>query len=438
MKPSALVFPLLSAAMFAAGPAFADPEPQLISKQSIASFRKPDGSVNNDAFGGGSGMANFFNNNRNDDVYIGPNGRAANGSYVLLEFSKDSSMPSGGWYITSIDISSKSQHPYSLYYSANGSSWTGVPDGVGVAKVGTGSYAVGEIATHVRVVFDEVGGWTPSVCEIEVYGVDPSGLACLHPESAMTAWELLQGTANCTECGIEQRQCTNCGEWFRRESSSVLPMGHAFQSQLDATGTSLQYGTGSISCSRCDWSLDLPYPTNLVNTVVDGTKIGRVPVPGQVNFTDVTVSSTGQEIYGVTPNYLINNNWTAAWNNYWFAASNSTDEYAQYEFGVAIDLAWIDVSVPNRSHTLRFYSVEADGSETLVGEHAVEYDSSIASSGNDSYQRFSVEFRGVTLKTLRVKSDEANSALTICELHPYGTVAGAGKSAAVRTRIIID
>ncbi len=92
--------------------------------------------------------------------------------------------------------------------------------------------------------------------------------------------------------------------------------------------------------------------------------------------------------------------------------------------------------MPNRNHTLRFYSVDGD-LETLVGERAVEYDSSIGT-GDNGYQRFTVEFRGVSLRTLRVKSDEESNALTICDVHPWGTVNGAGKSAAVRTRIIID
>jgi hypothetical protein len=162
-----------------------------------------------------------------------------------------------------------------------------------------------------------------------------------------------------------------------------------------------------------------------------------------VNFTDVTVSSTGQENYGVTPNYLIDNNWTAAWNHYWFANSKSTAEYVQYAFGTMIDLTAVDISVPNRTHTLQFYSVEPDGTETLVAEHAVEKDTSIPDKvGSDdnpnAYQHFTIEFRGLTLKTLRVKSNETDVALKICELHPYGTVAGAGKSAAVRTRVIID
>ena len=417
-------------------------EPQLISKQSIATMYKSNGTVNNDAFGGGTGMGNFFDGNLTSGVYIGPNGRTDNGSYIILDFTKDSSMPSGGWYLTSFAISSATTHKYSLYFSPDGSSWTAVTDGTGVSKVGTAVYDVNETAQKAKIVFDEIGGWTATVAEIQVYGLDPADLTCLHTH--LPEWEAIQGTANCTEYGIEQRQCPDCGEWFQRESASMLPLGHDFESHLDATGTSLQFGSGSITCKRCDWTLDLSDgPVNLVTTVVDGTKIGRVPLPGQVNFTEVTVSSTGQEIYGVTPNHLINNNWTAAWNQYWFANSSSAAEYAQYDFGVTIDLTSVDISVPNRTHILEFYSVEPDGSETLFAEHAVEKDASIPDKvGSDdnpnAYQRFTIEFRGVTLKTLRVKSNETNAALKICELHPYGTVAGAGKSAAVRTRIIID
>lgn len=436
-----ITFFLLATTALAVVPASADTEPQLISKQSIATIYKSNGTENNDAFGGGTGMGNFFDGNLTSGVYIGPNGRTDNGSYIILDFTKDSSMPSGGWYITSMNISSASGHPYSLYYSTDGSSWTDVPDASGVSKVGTGVYDVNEVATKAKIIFDEVGGWTPSVSEIQIYGVNPADITCRH--SNLPEWEAIQSTASCTEYGIEQRQCPDCGEWFSRESSTALPLGHDFESHLDAHGTSLQFGSGSITCKRCDWLLGLSTPVNLVTNIVGGTKIGRVPVPGQVNFTDVTVSSTGQEIYGVTPNYLIDNNWTAAWNHYWFANSKSTSEYVQYAFGAMIDLTAVDISVPNRTHTLQFYSVEPDGSETLVAEHAVEKDTSIPDKvGNDdnpnAYQRFTVEFRGLTLKTLRIKSNETDVALKICECHPYGTVAGAGKSAAVRTRVIIE
>ena len=90
----------------------------------------------------------------------------------------------------------------------------------------------------------------------------------------------------------------------------------------------------------------------------------------------------------------------------------------------------------------KFYSLEPDGSEVLVGEEAIIADSS---ANAQNYQRKTVEFRGVTLSTLRIRFNDsigvkmdAGNVMLICELHPYGTVAGAGKSAAVRTRVIID
>ena len=107
----------------------------------------------------------------------------------------------------------------------------------------------------------------------------------------------------------------------------------------------------------------------------------------------------------------------------------------QFDFANAIDLTAVEISVPNRAQTLQFYSVSADGEE-LVGDRLVEYDPSLT--GSNPNQKFTVDFRGVSLRTLRIRSDDANNALAIYEVHPYGTVNGAGKSAAVRTRIIID
>ena len=83
----------------------------------------------------------------------------------------------------------------------------------------------------------------------------------------------------------------------------------------------------------------------------------------------------------------------------------------------------------------KFYSVSTDGEE-LIGDRQVEYDPSLP--GSHPNQKFTVDFRGVSLKSLRIKSDDANNALAIYEVHPWGTVVGAGKSAAVRTRVIID
>ena len=106
-----------------------------------------------------------------------------------------------------------------------------------------------------------------------------------------------------------------------------------------------------------------------------------------------------------------------------------------------IDLTAIDISVHNHDQTVEFYSVEG-GEEIRVGEVVFEKDT--AANAPD-YQRKWVELRGVSLSTLRVRVDDSvgislwnKNIISICELHPYGTVNGAGKSAAVRTRIVID
>jgi hypothetical protein len=124
------------------------------------------------------------------------------------------------------------------------------------------------------------------------------------------------------------------------------------------------------------------------------------------------------------------------------AGSLSHDaEYAQFAFKNTIDLTAVDISVHNHDQVVEFYSVEG-GEEVLVGEVAFEKDT--AANAPD-YQRKRVELRGVSLSTLRVRVQDSvgvelwgKKIISICECHPYGTVAGAGKSAAVRTRVIIE
>ena len=351
-------------------------DPELISSASVATFHNKDGSINNDPFGGGSGMGWFFNGNLSDGAYIGPNGRAANGCYVLLDFS--GAMP-GGYYITDIAISEVSSYAYSLYYSANGSTWTSVPDATGVSKIGTATYGVNDIATQIKVVFDVIGGWNPSVSEIQVWGLDPADVECRHKAEFLTEWVPIQGTANCTERGIDQRECTNCGMVFTRESETLLALGHLFGTTLDRVGSGLFFGSGVISCDRHDFTIVCTNgPVDLVKYETEelGVQIGDIARDELVQFTDITVSSTGQTEYGVNPHHLIDGNWTMSWNNHWFAASRSVDEYVQFDFGVAIDLTSIDISVPNKTHTIKFCAVE-DGVERIVAEHAILKDVSI-------------------------------------------------------------
>ena len=404
-----------------------------LNKGSLVSVHNSDGSICSNPFGGYTSSVNQFFDGKKDDSDSLENGGHGNytprlpaGGYFDINFSSE--MP-GGWYITKIAVYQvvSVSYKYSLYVSMDGANWTRVENAIGV--YGTRSYTVSETATHVKFVFEDNSAWNGNIAEIEVYGLNPDGMGCLHPAKYLTEWEAIPGTANCTDHGIDQRQCTNCWTYLQRESTTVLPLGHVYEPILVTRGTSLAYGNGTNVCSRCGNEIAFPEP-------IDLTGFGGIAVPGIIQFTDISVSSTGDPDWGVNPSKLIDGNWGRDFEpiRFWYAATVAVSEYVQFAFNTTIDLAWIELSTPNRecSYKLQFYSVEGD-SETLVGEHAVEYDSE-----SGDYQRLTIVFRGVSLSTLRIKSNDSSHKLEFGEIHPYGTVNGAGKSAAVRTRIIID
>ena len=429
------LIPILAAALLPAAVFADDPTPVKLSTVSRSIFfRDGKGTRGNAGFNSGRYSQDAFNGNFED--YMQQNTAGAE-----LVIPTTDATTGEAWYVTEFKVGHAGNTKYSLYYTTDPEPsgilsnakdprhWDPIDAATDIQAGGTKTYPVNKVATAVKYMFDTVIGWTPSLGEVEVWGIDPAELGCLHPDEYLTEWTAIPGTANCTDFGIDQRQCTNCGEYFQRQSPTEHPLGHNYETVLVERGTGLAFGSGTNVCKRCGEEIAFPAPRDLM-------AMGGLAMPGIVQFTDVSVSSTGNEDWGVRPNLLFDDDWTMGWTKYWYANTKSVDEYAQWDFATAVDLTAVDVSVPNRSQTLRFYSVEA-GEEVLVGEHAVEYDSSIPS-GNDNYQRFTVEFRGVALKTLRVKSDDADNAFTICELHPWGTVSGAGKTAAVRTRIILD
>lgn len=416
MKRILLPF-LLAALLPAAAFTAAGDDAVVISRFANSKIYKSDGSAG--SFNGETysddGLRKVFNGKFDDNIYMN-----TAKSYILTDLSNEVSN-----YVTKIVIGHKGNSQYSLYYTEDGTTWKTVAQDVTTTDAFT--YTVNHVAKKVKYVFETVSNWNPSLTEIQVWGVDPSSLGCLHLDQYLTEWEFVPGTANCTDYGIDQCQCTNCGEWFQRQSAVALPIGHDYETVLVERGTSLSFGSGTNVCKRCGDEIAFPEPRDLA-------VLGGVAAVGVIQFTELTVSSTGNPDYGVRPDLIVDNSWPYTW-PYWYAATKSTSEYVQFDFANTIDLTAVEISVPNRAQTLEFYSVSG-GEEELVGERLVEYDSSLT--GQNPNQKFTVEFRGVTLKTLRIRSDDANNALAIYECHPHGTVAGAGKSAAVRTRIIID
>ena len=329
--------------------------------------------------------------------------------------------------------------------------------------------------------------------------MDPADVACMHPE--WSDWAPVAGSATCTEYGVDERFCTTCGERATRENRSLTPLGHEFFSRLDRPGKFRRFGRGAFGCTRCDFLVDCPEPVNLITNEVNGSRIGIVQTTGLFPFTTVTVTSTGQSGYGVRPGHLVSDTWTWAWNNYWFSTDNDTDAHVDYLFGTDVDLTWIDVSLPNATHVVRFFSVDpVTGAETQLRKFKIERtdltlgdefhvwrspddppyedpygdgffnhlivtkDSGIpehkrdengaeileekdgqqqpVANGYNQYQRFTVRFFEQPVRHLRIRQygqdgESYRRPMQVSELQPWGTVPGAGDWPYEKTSIVI-
>ncbi|MBR1921462.1 MAG: hypothetical protein IJ829_05605 [Kiritimatiellae bacterium] len=403
-------------------------EASIVSSVEHTTFYRGDVTKGNAGMNGGDWTTSLFNGTFDDYRY-----QNTAGAYLVVDLDDTFA---NGCYVTEVKIGHKGNTQYSLYWSADGTTWTAIIENTSVPGTPV-SYTVEKVAKKIKYVWDTSLGWGgQSLAEIQVWGVDPSELGCTHPAEYVTEWESIPGTANCTEYGIDQCSCTNCGTFFTRLSPTAVPLGHDYATILTTHGTSLFYGSGSNVCKRCSNAIAFDEPRDLV-------ELGGFSVAGLVQFTDISVSSIQHPEWGIQQDYLIDGNWTMDWKAYWAADSSNHDaEYIDFEFGAEIDLTAVDFSVPNHDHIVEFYSVDGGGVETLIGQVAVEKNTETDA---PNYQRFKPEFRGVSLSKLRIRTVDAvgfelwgAKVMAFGECHPYGTVKGAGKSAAVRTRIIID
>lgn len=411
--------------------------PQVVSDVSLCKFYKSNGTMvgNNGTacFGGGPTIINLFNNNFTENVYVGVNGSLDNHGYFILDFTQSGTMPEDGWHITEIAAGNLlASAPYSLYYSMDGSSWTLVNGATNVTVTGKQSFNVNDTAKYVKCVFEKVGGWTANFNEIRVWALDPADVSCTHP--SFTEWTLVAGSGTCTTRTKDHCFCTVCGQEFFRDGE---PLGHDFVATLVTPGTVTEFGSGSLTCDRCGFHLDMTRPIDLIKTVVDGRQIGSVAVSGQVNFTDITVTSTGNGAdepnpnnnWGVNPVALYDEKWDFAWQSYWYSASGRDPEpHVDFEFATDIELAKIAISLPNDNRLTVFYSVDEEGTETEIDRIVTEADSSIT---GDDGQVSEIYFFETPLNHLRVRqrnaADTAWVQMKISEIHPYGTVVGAGR-----------
>lgn len=399
-------------------------------------FREGKGIRGNTGLNCGSSSEFLFNGNFTDYGYQSTAGAelvipttGLNGNDV------DTGVP---WYVTEFKVGHKGNTRYSLYYTTEAEpanilsyakdprTWIPISGATNIQASGIKSYPVNTVATAVKYVFDTAIHAVVTVAEVEVWGVDPAEMDCLHP--SFTEWEALPGSATCTGYGEERCKCTVCGEESIR--NTLPPLGHDWQAHLSRPGTSSAYGSGDVECSRCGEKI-------VFNVPLDLTTQGGVAADGLIQFTDLSVSSF-TDGSGVGAKDLIDDDWSWDWGAYWFAATRSESEYVQYDFGTEIDLTKLEWSAPNRTVTLKFYLWDGETEEPLV-EIPVVSDGS-----GREYQRGSMEFRGVVAKGIRLHIVDTRgvgyngiSPVGLSELHPWGTVVGAGKLDASRTRVFL-
>lgn len=480
---------LCLACLLCAGIAFAEGEeeeeedpsvPHIISAQALAKIYNSDGSLDTDWSGGGHGIWMFFDGNFDQGIIIGPNGRLNNGGFCLIDFTSELE---GGYYVTEIKIGSTTTHKYSVYISKDGTTFTPVPDGTQVSAVGTKTFIINDVVSKVKVVFDQIGAWTSTISEIEVWGLDPFYIACTHP--SYSEWVPVIGSNTCTENGQDSCYCTVCGEMFYRESTTLLKTWHIYETILEKKGKVTSYGKGYVACSKCDIKYDFQEPVNL-NT------IGGEKTPGIKRFVDISATSIGNPDWGVTLSDIWDGVWNMQWNHYWYSVGNA-NQYLLYEPGVELDLAYIEMSIPNDGMIVQFYSVDgaaetpinnfklyrqkvelesADGTdkegnpittilvasreyveepETITnGRLVVPSDEQIdtITVEDDRYHQLRLEFFGQSIKSLKIKlcDDDAiyseyemsrPQQFRVSEITPFVTVKGAGKIPYELTTLIL-
>lgn len=433
MKTFLLVFVLLLPAASALADATAV---KLSDLGRSITFRDGAGHRGDYGFNGGSWSRHVFDGDF--DNYAIQNGQGA--EIVIPTTGLDENQQDTGiaWYVTEIKVGHRGDTKYSLYYTTEPEpanilsnakdprAWLPIEDATGIQAAGTKSYPVSTVATAVKYVFDTVNSWSGSLGEVEVWGVNPADQGCLHP--SYTDWEEVPGSATCTTFGKKRRKCTACGETFVLDEAP--PLGHVWENHLARAGTSSTYGNGTLVCSRCGESIIFNVPLDLATQ-------GGVAIPGKVQFADLSVSSTAPGS-GAGPDQLIDGAWTWEWGDYWMASSLSESEFIQYDFATEIDLTKIEWSAPNHALTLKFYLWDGETEEPLAEVPIAQDDSGLG------YRRGSLLLRGISAKGIRLHIEDRTGELygnTRCiafsELHPHGTVKGAGLLDVVRTRILL-
>ena len=375
--------------------------PAIISDVARSHFIR-GGTVSNGEAGtnGGHYSNRFFNGNFEDYTICN------NSGVTELIIPTTDSTTGKPQYVTEFKVGHRGNSKYSLYYttdaepdysqyettssrsngdghwhtctnyvglSSDDRNWIAIDGATGIQEQGTKTFNVNQTATGVKYVFDTFVSWDTSLAEVEVLAMDPDDLPCTHTNLDLaTATYTHCSPATCTENEKEECFCPDCGERFEREVLGTK-LGHIYVATLTSIGRPNRYGSGFVSCSRTledpdthetTWSCD--FRIDFDGRDVDFTTLGGIPINGVVQYTDLTDSSTGGLDGGISPEDVKDNEWTAQWNGYWFAAGLSTNEYVQYQFGTTIELTKIEFSVLNDFQTVYFTKYDPETEEETI------------------------------------------------------------------------
>lgn len=435
-RPILLALALAAVAL----PSFAATAMKISSVENSVFYRGGSGTRGNAGTNGGHGTDKYFDGDFDTASY-----QNTAKAYLVVETTKTGS--DDGYFVTDIIIGNAGKTFYSLWYttepapasigSDDNRTWLPV-DGAAnpsVKVAGVKTYGVYTVATAVKYVWETTDGWTPTLCEIEVRGIDTDEMTCLHPNLKTATWSTVQNSATCTQYGYDERVCPDCQEAFHRENPALAPIGHDYVHTVTKLGTVSSFGSGEISCSRCDFKFDCAKPLNAITTRdANGKLICGIQAEGIIRFINVYVSSTGNTDWGQRPDFLIDGNFALddEWGNYWYGAqAGSGLDYVQFAFDTTIDLAKVELSVPNRNHSVVFYSYDVDtDTETEIQRLDIEKD--------DDYEHSMVKktvyffgdaaSSGYGLKVLRVRSaNDGGNTFKLGDIHPYFTARGAGR-----------
>lgn len=343
-------------------------EPHVVSSYAKTTWFRPDGSAMGSNGGGGNGNPAKCFDGDFTNYQMFP--RCPNGGYFILDLTDE--YPDG-CYIEKILVATTGEKRYSVFYTEDGTSWKNV-FGPGKAA-GTALYNVGATATKIKYVFDDgsEGNWsTEYFAEFQVWGMDANDLPCTHQHIETVSWSAVPDSATCTAKGLDERFCPDCGERFTKISDDP-PLGHDYVSTLARPGSFKRFGSGSITCSRCDYRIDFTNTpeTDSTNGPIDLVTVGGLAMDNLVQFTDLSVTSTDHQEWGPNPANIIGNSWVRWWVSYWVSAGLN-NQHADFDFGTEIDLTQIQIVLHNLPQTILFFDVDDDtGEETQLKQFTI-------------------------------------------------------------------